>query len=81
MGDVGLDGTARVGGQLVPPEAVGDALRRNDVASGEDQDGEDSPLTATAEVHLHVAVAGVEPAEDPDPKPASSRHPASQARR
>jgi hypothetical protein len=67
VGDVGLDGAADVRRQVVAPEAVGDPFGRDDLAAGQDQHGEDSMLTATAEVDLDVAVAGVQPAEDPGP--------------
>jgi hypothetical protein len=76
---VGLDGAADVAGKIVAPQAVGDALGGHDLAAGEQQDGQDSTLTATAEIDLGVAVAGVEPAEYPDGAPSCARHPTSRS--
>jgi hypothetical protein len=69
VGHVRLDGAAGVAGKIDAPQAIRDALRGHDLAAGEDQHCEDSTLTATTEVDLGVAVAGVEPAEDPEPEP------------
>jgi hypothetical protein len=74
---VGLHGADGVGREVLTPQAVGDALGRDDLPARQEQHGEDSALPATAEVHLDVALARAEPAQDADPEPAASRHPTS----
>lgn len=74
MRHVRLDRAADVAGKVGAPQTVGDPLGGHELPAGEDQHGEDGTLTAAAEVDLGIAVAGVEPAEDPDPEPVAACH-------